>query len=86
MAKNKMLQLNNIRKDHSLPINLKMKLLECLVWPVMFYGCETWTQKKEDNKHIEAAEMWFYRRLLRTSDYAASARQNSRFATVPLNI
>ena len=67
MAKNKMLQLNNIWKDHSLPIHLKMKLLECLVWPVMLYGCETWTQKKEDNKRIEAAEMWFYRRLLRVS-------------------
>ena len=42
-------------------------------------------QKKEDNKHdIEAAEMWFYRRLLRTSGYAASARHNSRFACASL--
>ena len=61
-----MIQLNNIWKDHWIPLNLKLKLLKCLVWPVMTYGCESWTQKKKtDDKRIEAAEMWFYRRLLR---------------------
>ena len=65
MAKSKMIQLNNIWKDHWIPLNLKLKLLKCLVWPVMTYGCESWTQKKTDDKRIEAAEMWFYRRLLR---------------------
>ena len=65
MAKNKMIQLNNIWKDHCIPLKLKQKLLKCLVWPVMIYGCESWTQKKADDKRIEAAEMWFYRRLLR---------------------
>ena len=33
----------------------------------MLYGCESWTQRKDDEKRIEAAEMWFYRRLLRVS-------------------
>ena len=57
MAKNKMVQLNNIWKDHGIPIDLKLKLLKCLIWPVMLYGCEAWTQKKADDKRIEAAEM-----------------------------
>ena len=39
--------------------------MKCLVWPVMTYGCEAWTMKKDDTKKVEAAEMWFYRRLLR---------------------
>ena len=65
MAKNSMVQLNNIWKDHSITADLKIKLLKCLVWPVMLYGCEAWTMKKEDERRVEAAELWFYRRLLK---------------------
>ena len=65
MAKQKMLQLNNIWKDRGIPIQLKMSLLKCLVWPVIMYGCEAWTLKKEEEDRLNAAEMWFYRRLLR---------------------
>ena len=39
--------------------------MKCLVWPVMLYGSETWTTRKKDENKIEAAEMWFFRRLLR---------------------
>ena len=67
MAKQRMVKLLNIWKDRSIPVDLKLKILECLVWPVMLYGCETWTTKKAEEKKIEAAEMWFYRRLLRVS-------------------
>ena len=67
MAKQRMVQLLNVWKDRSIPIQLKVKILECLVWPVMLYGCETWTTKKAEENKIEAAEMWFYRRLMRIS-------------------
>ena len=67
MAKQRMVQLNNIWKDHGIRRDLKIKLLKCLVWPVMLYGCEAWTHRKADDKRIEAAEMWFYRRLLRVT-------------------
>ena len=67
MAKQKMTQLSNVWKDRSIPIQLKIRILECLVRPVTLYGCETWTMRKKDEKRIEAAEMWFYRRLLRIS-------------------
>lgn len=65
MAKQKMLQLNNIWKDRGIPNQLKIQILKCLVWPVMLYGCEAWTLRKEEENKINAAEMWFYRRLLR---------------------
>ena len=65
MAKQRMVQLNNLWKDRSIPVELKIMLLRCLVWPVMMYGYESWTIKKADTKKKEAAEMWFYRRLLR---------------------
>ena len=64
-AKQNMVHLNNIWKDHSLPLQLKLKILKCLICPVMMYGCAAWTLIKADEKKIEAAEMWFYRRLLR---------------------
>ena len=64
-AKQNMVHLNNIWKDHSLPLQLKLKILKCLICPVMMYGCAAWTLIKADKKKIEAAEMWFYRRLLR---------------------
>ena len=67
MAKNKMLQLNTIWKDHSIPITLKIKLLQCLIWPVLMYGCESWTIRKSEEDKIQATEMWFYRRLLGVS-------------------
>ena len=39
--------------------------MKYLIWPVMTYGFEAWTMKRDDTKEVEAAEMWFYRRLLR---------------------
>ena len=52
-----MLQLNNIWKDRGIPVTLKVKLLKCLIWPVMIYGSEAWTLKKADKNTIETAEM-----------------------------
>ena len=63
MGKTKMTELNNIWKDRNIPKDLKIKLLKCLIWPVVMYGCEAWTLRKADEKRLEAAEMWFYRRL-----------------------
>ena len=65
MAKQKMVEHNNIWKDRGIPPTLKIKILKCLIWPVMLYGSDTWTCRKRDEERIEAAEVWFYRRLLR---------------------
>ena len=63
MGKSKMTELNNIWKDRSIPLQLKIKLLKCLIWPVVMYGCEAWTLRKADESRLEAADMWFFRRL-----------------------
>ena len=41
--------------------------MKCYVWSVLLYGCETWTMGKTDEMKIQAAEMWFYRRMLKVS-------------------
>jgi hypothetical protein len=65
MAKQKMVQLNNIWKNKGVPRELKIRTLKCLIWPVVLYGSEAWALRKDDENRIQAAEMWFYRRLLR---------------------
>ena len=65
MAKQKTLQLKNIWKNRGISNILKIKLIKVLIWPVMLYGSEAWTLRKAEKDKIEAAEMWFYRRLLR---------------------
>ena len=64
MAKQKMLQLRNLWKDSSIPTELKIRLLKCLIWPVVMYGCEAWTLRKSEESRLNAVEMWLYRCLL----------------------
>ena len=65
MTKQKMVQLNNIWKDMGIPVFLKLKIRKCLIWPVLFYGCEAWTLRKEESDKLREAElMWLYWRLL----------------------
>ena len=67
MAKKRMISLSNIWKDKNIKTTLKMKIMKCLVWTTMTHGAEGWTLRKTNVKKIQSAEMWFYRRLLRTS-------------------
>ncbi|GFO04978.1 endonuclease-reverse transcriptase [Plakobranchus ocellatus] len=66
-AKKRMQDLVNIWKDKTITLQLKIKTMKTLVWTVMTYGAEGWTIKKKQEKKINSAEMWFYRRLLRIS-------------------
>ena len=50
-----------------MPNSLKITILKCLVWPVVMYGCEAWTLRREEEKKLEAAEMYLYRQLLRVT-------------------
>ena len=64
-AKKATMELDTIGKDRGIRKELKMKLVKALIWPVITYGAEGWTLKKDDERRLEAAEMWCYRRLLR---------------------
>lgn len=86
MAKAKMTRLNKIWADRALPVKLKIKLVKTLVWPILSYGAEGWTLKTSDEKYIEAAEMWFWRRMLRISyrDHRTNASIFKQLGTAPL--
>ena len=65
LSKRSFNSIKNIFRDRQLSIQLKTRLLICFVWPVLIYGCETWTITSMTRKNLEAAEMWFYLRILR---------------------
>ena len=51
------MELDTIWKDRGIRKELKMKLVKALIWPVITYGAEGWTLKKDDERRLEAAEM-----------------------------
>ena len=55
------------RHCHHSNFVLRIVILKALIWPVITYGAEGWTLKKDDERRLEAAEMWCYRRMLRIS-------------------
>ena len=46
-------------------LDLKVRLVKAMVFPVVMYGCESWTVKKAEHRKIDAFELWCWRRLLR---------------------
>jgi hypothetical protein len=57
MVKQKMVQLNNIWKDKGVPRELKIRILKCLIWPVVLYGSKAWVLRKDDENRIQAADV-----------------------------
>ena len=62
------------RKDFTLPT--KVHLVKVMVFPVVMYGCETWTIKKAEHQRIDAFELWCWRRLLRVPWTARRSNQS----------
>ena len=60
-----MTNLDSILKSRDIPLPTKVHLVEALVFPVVTYGCESWTVKKAECRRIDAFELWCWRRLLR---------------------
>ena len=56
-----------IRQSHSIPISTKTRLMKALVWPVVMYGCESWTLRKNEETRLETFEMKGPRKILRVS-------------------
>jgi hypothetical protein len=50
-----------------LDLNLRTKLVKCYVWDIAFYGAETWTLRKVEQKYLEKFEMWCWRRMEKIS-------------------
>ena len=57
--------LDSILKSRDITLPTKVRLVKAMVFPVVTYGCESWTMKKAEHRRIDAFELWCWRRLLR---------------------
>ena len=60
-----MTNLGSILKSRDITLPTKVRLVKAMVFPVVMYGCESWTVKKAEHQRIDAFELWCWRRLLR---------------------
>ena len=60
-----MTNLDSILKSRDITLPTKVHLVKAMVFPVVMYGCKSWTVKKAERRRIDAFELWYWRRLLR---------------------
>ena len=71
-----MSNLDSILKSRDIILPIKVHLAKAMVFPVVMYGCETWTVKKAEHQRIDAFELWCWRRLLRVPWTARRSNQS----------
>ena len=71
-----MTNLDSILKSRDITLPTKVCLVKAMVFPVVRYGCESWTIKKAECRRIDAFELWFWRRLLRVPWPARRSNQS----------
>ena len=71
-----MTNLDSIFKSRDVTLPTKVRLVKAMVFPVVMYGCESWTVKKAEHRRIAAFELWCWRRLLRVSWTARRSNQS----------
>ena len=71
-----MTNLDSIFKSRDITLPTKVRLVKPMVFPVVMYGCESWTVKKAESRRIDAFELWCWRRLLRVPWTARRSNQS----------
>ena len=71
-----MTSLDSILKSRDITLPTKVHLVKAMVFPVVMYGCESWTIKKAESQRIDAFEVWSWRRLLRVPWTARRSNQS----------
>ena len=71
-----MTNLDSIFKSRDITLLTKVRLIKGMVFPVVMYGCESWTRKKAELRRIDAFELWCWRRLLRVPWTARRSNQS----------
>ena len=71
-----MTNLDSVLKSRDIPLPKKVRLVKAIVFPVVMYGCESWTIKKAECQKIDAFELWCWRRLLRVPWTARRSNQS----------
>ena len=70
------INLHSILKSRDITLPTKLRLVKAMVFPVVMYGCESWTVKKVECRKIDAFELWCWRRLLRVRWTAGRSNQS----------
>ena len=71
-----MTKLDSIFKSTDITLPTKVRLVKEMVFPVVMYGCESWTVKKAEHRRLDAVELWCWRRLLRVPWTARRSNQS----------
>ena len=71
-----MTNLHSILKSRDITLPTKIRLVKAMVFPVVMYGCDSWTVKKDEHRRIDAFELWCWRRLLRVPWTARRSNQS----------
>ena len=78
-----MTNLDSILKSSDITLPTKVRLVKAMVFPVVIYGCESWTVKKAERRRIDAFELWCWRRLLRVPWTARRSNQSILKEIIP---
>ena len=71
-----MTNLDSIFKSRDITLATKVRLVKAMVFPIVMYGCESWTVKRAERRRIDAFELWCWRRLLRIPRTARRSNQS----------
>ena len=71
-----MTNLDSMLKSRDITLPTKVRLVKAMVFPVVMYGCESWTVKKAESRKIDAFELWCWRRLLKVPWTARRSNQS----------
>ena len=71
-----MTNLDSILKSRDITLSTKVRLVKAMVFPVVMYGCESWTVKKAEHRRTDSFELWCWRRLLRIPWTARKSNQS----------
>ena len=76
LGRKAMISLDSMLKSWSITLPSKVHLVKAMVFPVVMYGCESWTVKKAEHRRIDASKLWFWRKLLRIPWTARRSNQS----------
>ena len=76
LGRKAMTNLDSILKSRDVTLLTKVRLVKAMVFPVVMYGCESWTIRKAEHQRIDAFELWCWRRLLRVPWTARRSNQS----------
>ena len=74
--KKAMINLDSVLKSRDTTLPTKISLVKTIVFPIVMYGCESWTVKKAEHRRVDAYELWCWRRLLRVLCTARRSNQS----------